>query len=259
MASVNSVDSSSNRNYLDWLDQDPDVKSGATSKTERVYNAVFEDNAEKSIGFKDLFSLMINQLSNQDFLNPVDDNQYLAQMTQIASMSAMQELAKYSQSQYMTSFLGREVTITKYEIGGEVKTETGIVEGINWTNDDYKFMVNGKPYTLKEISNVSLPKTTTDTKTDENKTSDSTEAALLELAKYTQSQYMNSFLGKEVTINFDTVYGVVSEVGTVEKVDWKDNKYQFIVNGKPYSLEEITNIALAKKEDKSEDADTETE
>ena len=36
---------------------------------------------------------MLNQLSNQDFMNPVDDTQYMSQLAQIASMQAMQEMA----------------------------------------------------------------------------------------------------------------------------------------------------------------------
>jgi len=170
MPSTTSVDNSSDRNYINMLNQDPDVRSGAMSKTQKVYNAVFENHAESSVGFKDLFNLMINQLSNQDFLNPVDDNQYLAQMVQIASMSAMQEMTKWSQSQYMTSLLGKEVTITKYEIGGDITTETGVIDSINWTpSGEYKFMVNGKPYDIKELSNISVPKTKTETqKTEES-------------------------------------------------------------------------------------------
>lgn len=207
MPSTSSVDNSANRAYLDMLDRDPDVLSGATSKTQKVYNAVFEDHAESSVGFKDLFNLMINQLSNQDFLNPVDDNQYLSQMTQIASMSAMQELAKWSQSQYMASMLGKEVTITKYEIGGDVKTETGTIEGINWGDGNYKFMVNGKPYDIKDISNVSIPKAKTEDKTDKT---DETETS-------TTTTVVNSDGSKTTTVTAKKPDGTT--VTTVTTVD----------------------------------------
>jgi flagellar hook assembly protein FlgD len=160
MPSVSSSTSGSNdRNYLDWINnKSDDTSTDETSKSKKIYNAVFEDKKDSEVGFKDLFSLMINQLTHQDFLNPTDDSQYLAQMTQIASMSAMQELAKYSQSQYMSGFLGKEVTVSKFEIGGETTTETGIVTTISWdaNNENYKYTVNDKQYTIADITNVSL-------------------------------------------------------------------------------------------------------
>jgi len=182
---------------------------------------------------------MINQLSNQDFLNPVDDNQYLAQMTQIASMSAMQELAKYSQSQYMTSFLGREVKIVNYEIGGGVTTETGIVDAINWTSgDDFRFMVNGKPYTLKEISNVALP-TVKPAETEQTNEEKKTEP---EVTNYFPPEVMN-LLGKEAVIKYDTMDGVETIKGIIETINRNSKgQYQYIVDGKPYDLEDIVSI-----------------
>jgi len=197
-----------------------------TSKTDKVYNVVFEDKADDSIGFKDLFDLMIRQLSNQDFLNPVDDTQYLAQMTQIASMSAMQDLAKYSQSQYMVGFLGKEVTASKYEIGGSVLSETGIVTAVSWdSKGEYKYTVNGKTYGIKDITLAKIP--------------DAEKRAVME------------YLGREVvTVVKDSSGKDVKNTGIVTSIEWdsKENDYLYTVNGKKYSLKDIVSVSVVTSE-----------
>ncbi|GHU52145.1 hypothetical protein FACS1894132_01140 [Clostridia bacterium] len=161
MPSISSVDTSDQRQYLDMLNSNMDVKNGSTSKTKKIYDMVVDNKKESEVGFKDLFQLMINQLTNQDFMNPQDDSQYLAQMTQIASMSATQQLSRYSQAQYMSGFIGKEVTISKYEIGGDVVTETGVVSSVSWDSnyENYKYTVNGKQYDITDIKNLALPGT----------------------------------------------------------------------------------------------------
>jgi flagellar basal-body rod modification protein FlgD len=180
MPSVNSVEQSTERNY-----QNMEETIGADKTKTRTINAVFDDGKSSEVGFQDLFSLMINQLTNQDFMNPVDDAQYLAQMTQIASMSAMQELADFSKAQYMMSFLGKEVTASKYEVGSsDLLKEQGIVTELSLVNKEYLYTVNGKKFTADQLMLVHNPtgEADSDDKTDnstgevdtDNKTDDTT-------------------------------------------------------------------------------------
>lgn len=139
---------SSDRNYLDMIN--------GTSSSSKVYNAVFSDEDESSLSVNDFFEMMINQLTNQDFMNPVDDTQYLAQMAQFATMQEMMDLCQYSKQNYVMGMLGREVTLTKTNIGGNSQTITGKVEKIILENDDYKIYVNGQPYDYSKVSQISL-------------------------------------------------------------------------------------------------------
>lgn len=139
---------SSDRNYLDIIN--------GTSSSSKVYNAVFSDEDESSLSVNDFFEMMINQLTNQDFMNPVDDTQYLAQMAQFATMQEMMDLCQYSKQNYVMGMLGREVTLTKTNIGGNSQTITGKVEKIILENDDYKIYVNGQPYDYSKVSQISL-------------------------------------------------------------------------------------------------------
>ena len=76
---VNGVDS--DRNYSSI------INGGGTSG--KVYNAVFSDDDSSDLSVNDFFNMMITQLTNQDFMNPVDDTQYLAQMAQFATMQGI--------------------------------------------------------------------------------------------------------------------------------------------------------------------------
>ncbi len=145
----------SDRNYMDILN--------GTASTGKTYNAVFSDGSESDLSVNDFFNMMINQLTNQDFMNPVDDTQYLAQMAQFATMQEMMDLCQYSKQNYVMGMLGKEVTVSKNEIGGDVTTITGKVEKITIENDEYKIYVNGVPYDFNKVSVINDSSSSTGT------------------------------------------------------------------------------------------------
>lgn len=139
------------RNYTDLLNG-----TAKTTSSERLYNNVkFSNEDQSDVNVQDFLNLMVTQLTNQDFMNPVDDTQYLSQLAQFSSMSAMQELASFSKQNFAMSYLGKEVTASVYNIGGEVETTTGKVTSVSLVGDDYKFTVNGKEFALADIKSVS--------------------------------------------------------------------------------------------------------
>ena len=139
------------RNYTDLLNG-----TAKTTSSERLYNNVkFSNEDQSNVDVQDFLNLMVTQLTNQDFMNPVDDTQYLSQLAQFSSMSAMQELASFSKQSFAMSYLGKEVTASVYNIGGEVETTTGKVTSVSLVGDDYKFTVNGREFSLTDIKSVS--------------------------------------------------------------------------------------------------------
>lgn len=141
---VNGVNS--DRNYMNMLN------GGETGK---VYNAVFGSEEDSNLSVNDFFNLMITQLTNQDFMNPVDDTQYLSQMAQFATMQEMMDLCQYSKQNYVMSMLGKEVTIGKNKIGGSTENTTGVVEKILLEDDGFKIYIDGKPYDLNNVTQIS--------------------------------------------------------------------------------------------------------
>lgn len=123
------------------------------------FNAVFEDEKDKGVSVDDFFNLMLQQLTNQDFMNPTDDTQYLAQLAQFATMEQMIQLGEYSKQNYVSSLLGKEVTVTKHNIGGSSEDKTGIVERVGIEDGDYKIYVDGSPYSLERIKDIYAPGT----------------------------------------------------------------------------------------------------
>lgn len=138
---------SSDRNYLDII-------NGTASKG-KVYNAVFADSDESDLSVNDFFNMMITQLTNQDFMNPVDDTQYLAQMAQFATMQEMMDLCQYSKQNYVVGMLGQEVTVSVNKIGGASDSVTGKVEKIMLEDGDFKIYINGKPYDYSKVTQIS--------------------------------------------------------------------------------------------------------
>ena len=60
-----------------------------TQSTGQVWNAVFTDEKSNGVSVDDFLNLMVAQLRNQDFMNPVDDTQYVTQLAQFATMQQM--------------------------------------------------------------------------------------------------------------------------------------------------------------------------
>lgn len=128
--------------------------SWTTEKPGNVIDAVYADANEKDITVQNFLDMMIQQLKNQDFMNPVDDTQYLTQMAQFATMQQMQELAYNSKSSYVMGLVGKEVTVAKLGIGGNLSQKTGAVEKISLVNGDFKIVVGGEEYSLSQLMEV---------------------------------------------------------------------------------------------------------
>lgn len=162
------VDSvSSDRNYTSMLN------GGTTGK---VYNAVFGDEDDSNLSVNDFFNLMITQLTNQDFMNPVDDTEYMSQMAQFATMQEMMDLCQYSKQNYVMSMLGKEVTIGKNMIGGSTGSVTGVVEKIALEDDEYKIYIDGKPYDLNKVTQISAGKDESSDNADNSEVKNETKA-----------------------------------------------------------------------------------
>ena len=139
-------------NHSNLLDDENVDGTGSSSSTDKVINAVFEEK-KTGITSEDFLSLMVAQLTNQDFMNPVDDTQYVTQLAQFTTMQQMQEMANYTKTSYVMSLVGKQVTAAKVTVSG-LQKETGVVEGISLTNNDFTLTVNGKKFTLEQIMEI---------------------------------------------------------------------------------------------------------
>ncbi|MGL5972240.1 MAG: flagellar hook capping FlgD N-terminal domain-containing protein [Oscillospiraceae bacterium] len=127
----------------------PAAKSGGN-----IIDGLYEDPNKNNVSIDNFLQMMVQQLSNQDFLNPMDDSQYLTQMATFATMQQMQELAYFSKSNYAMSLAGKDVTVARLGIGGKVDRIEGPVEKIAFLDNEYKIFVKGQAFSLNQIMEV---------------------------------------------------------------------------------------------------------
>jgi len=116
----------------------------------------FEDKEKNQVSVDSFLQLMVAQLKNQDFNNPVDDTQYLTQLAQFTTMQAMQQLNQYSMTAYATSLVGKEVRVAKVSSQGELQTFEGVVEKVSLIDNEVAVYVNQTMFTLAQIMEVKV-------------------------------------------------------------------------------------------------------
>ncbi len=129
--------------------------SRRTQSTGNTYNAVFTDKKDNAtVKASDFLNLMVAQMKSQDFMNPMDDTQFVTQMAQFSTMQQMQEMAEYSKSNYAMSLVGKTVTATRFTVSGSLDTTTGLVEKISLVDNEYILSIQGKKYTLSQVMEI---------------------------------------------------------------------------------------------------------
>ena len=169
------------RNYLDSLKyQDttnyPSSKTDSAEETSKTtkWNAVFVDEKEQTLGLDSFLKLMVTQLTNQDFMNPVDDTQFISQMAQFSTLSAMSEMSSNMKNNYVLSLVGQEVTCAKFNVSGSLVKETGKVERVTLSDNEFALYVNGEKFTLSQIMELGK-KAETETKDDTDEADGTTD------------------------------------------------------------------------------------
>lgn len=99
--------------------------------------------------------ILIAQLRNQDPLNPMDGDEFVAQMAQFSSLEqltnlneSIKELKEQQQGMTAVNLLNREVTV---KVDGE--TLRGEVTGVKMEADP-KILIGDKPYKLSDLQEV---------------------------------------------------------------------------------------------------------
>ena len=107
------------------------------------------------LGKDDFLKLLITQLQNQDPTDPMENQDFIAQMAQFSSLEQMTnmstsfaKMASFISSQEATGTLGKTV-----ELNVGDTTTIGIVEGAT-RGDNPQILVNGMYYTLDKIAAI---------------------------------------------------------------------------------------------------------
>lgn len=111
---------------------------------------------KKELGKDDFLNLLIAQLKNQDPLNPMKDQEFIAQLATFSSLEQVSNMNKnleeflkqqqYQNSVAAASMIGKEIT--------SVDGENGIVSGINMEDGGVYLSVNGKNIAFNDIKEI---------------------------------------------------------------------------------------------------------
>ncbi len=161
MASSVDFFSSGYDSYRDYLEE---TKYG-TNKTDETtgtkkpqnWNMVVDEDGTNALDMDGFLKIMVAQLTSQDFMNPVDDTQFVTQMAQFSMMQGMSDMTANMKNNYMLSLVGQTVTCAKFNVSGNVVKETGKVERIILADNDYSIYVNGEKFSLSQIMELGAP------------------------------------------------------------------------------------------------------
>lgn len=120
--------------------------SGGYTKSEAIDE---DDTSGGYMDFDSYLKLMVAQMSNQDFNNPMDDSEVLAQMAQYSMLEGIKNMTQQSSISYATSLVGKIVTI--YD--GSTYC-TGKVDSVNVSGGKAWLMIDGTPYDSSKVSDI---------------------------------------------------------------------------------------------------------
>lgn len=171
---------------------------------------------KKVLDKNDFLNLLVNQLKNQNPLEPQSNEEFISTMAQFNSLETLASVDNNIQYGQAMSLIDRMVTaqeLNKEPVTGRVE-KAGIVDG------KVVVYVAGKEYRLSEVKEVQNQDPGQRPATG----SDLIQAALM--------------IGREVLISKDD--GLIR--GIVEKVGVSKGILQVFVSGVPYNVSEITEI-----------------
>ncbi len=147
-----------------------------TTKTGSSLDVVV-DQGKKGVSVDDFLNLMVAQLTNQDFMNPMEDTQYVTQLAQFATMQHMQELAYNSKLNYVSTLVGKQVTVARLKLGGEIEKVEGTIQKIALMDNEFSVYVNDKAYTLEQVMEIHEAPPITTEEPDDADNGDETDGA----------------------------------------------------------------------------------
>ena len=145
------------RNKTNYINQDRSVNIREyVDRQEKLEKSGLEGieivDKAKSLGKDDFLKLLVTQLSHQDPTQPVQDQQFIAQMAQFSSLEQMQNI---STSVVQMSDRQAFGLVGKFIMGVDSETgqiQNGIAEAIIYDESNKPFVrVNGKAIAVKDV------------------------------------------------------------------------------------------------------------
>lgn len=118
-------------------------------------------NDDGVLGKDDFMKILLTQLSSQDPLQPVQDQEFIAQMAQFSALEQMMNVADQlnqlrNSLGISSDLIGKQVEWQKINSAGEVEVETGVVESIRFVAGQQYVEIGDELISLDQITQVSM-------------------------------------------------------------------------------------------------------
>ena len=123
------------------------------SKPQQVKSGEFwyDDGKSSTITMDSFLSLMIAELSNQDFNNATDTSEFTQQLAVYAQVESMSQMVEYSQINYASSLIGKDVAVLEPTTQ---QIKYGKVDALNMMNGELEVFVDGVTYGVNDVIQV---------------------------------------------------------------------------------------------------------
>lgn len=117
--------------------------------------------APDQLGEETFLQLLVTQLQNQNPLQPVDNAEFIAQLTQFNMLDQLTQLnealtgfAEFAALGQLASMIGKEATIVDPDTSEEI---TGIVSAVTIQDGEPRVIIDDVAYRLEDIVRIGLP------------------------------------------------------------------------------------------------------
>jgi flagellar basal-body rod modification protein FlgD len=154
---------------------DTKITSSGTTDINKLTTYKSKSNDKNTLSITNYFQLLATQLANQDYTNPMDNSEMMAQMSQMAMVQSltsmtdtMNELNAFNHQNYSIGLIGKQVEINvpeDVENGTKAVQKTGIVETVSLTGDTptIKLVGDNTEYSYSNVKTVTTKASSTGT------------------------------------------------------------------------------------------------
>ncbi len=204
------------------VNSNANVSSAPFSKISGTYinSTELDKDAEERdtsyMSFDSYLQLIVAQMQNQDFNNPMDDSEVLAQMAQYSMLEGIKNMTQQSSISYATSLVGKAVTVKSGD-----NVYTGVVQSITMVDGEPRLMIDGTGYKIDTVTDI---------------------------VANNMYNYLVSIVGKTVRVK-DSENPEAAPTGVISNFVFEGGVAKVVVNGKLYP---ISQLELVETDDKTE-------
>lgn len=127
---------------------------GQVSTSSDYLSIKSEREPVQEMGKDQFMQLLVTQLKYQDPLNPMDNQEMMAQMAQFTALEQMKNVADASNKQLATSMVGKYVEYTYTDDNGDTTSTVGKVDHVTIKGSETLLGIGDKEITMTDVSKV---------------------------------------------------------------------------------------------------------